>query len=190
MKPQSASSATSSVFCSFWYAATSSILRCKRRLLFLLAWSHKQLLQLPAAFSVPSGLQPQSAPSFFFPVVPLPATLPSLESIVTVYTQVKYTPVISVLIAVNELAIQYQQGKTAHVTIMWLSLRNASINTPQKTGHAIACHLSLSPVQLVSYVMATLLIGVCLCHFVLHTVIQYTIVRGSCLEENHSALFG
>jgi hypothetical protein len=82
------------------------------------------------------------------------------------YTPVMYTPVISVLIAVNELAIQCQQEKTVHVTVMWLSLRNASINMPPppqkkiiKPEHALACHLSLSSAQLVSYVMATLLIG-------------------------------
>jgi hypothetical protein len=79
-------------------------------------------------------MQPQSAPSFPL-AVPVPATLLSLEPIVTVYT-----PVISVLIAGNELAIQCQhvhrrtkeKEKTVHVTVMWFSLRNASINMPKK----------------------------------------------------------
>jgi len=166
MQLQTGPSSASSVFCSFWHAATSSIFSCKQRLLFLLACSHKQRLHLPAASSVPSGMQPQTAPSAS-PVVPVPATLPSLEPIVTVYT-----PVISVLIAGNELAIRCQHvhrrtkenEKTLHVTVMWLSLHNASINTPakKKTGHANSCHLSLSSLQLVSYIMATLLIGVCI----------------------------
>jgi hypothetical protein len=38
--------------------------------------------------------------------------------------------------------------------------------------------------------MATLLIGVCLVIPAVRAVMQeYTIVTGSCLEENHSALF-
>ena len=91
-------------------------------------------MQPQTASSVSSGMQIQAAPSFSL-AVPVPVTLPSLEPIVTVYTQV-----ISVLIAGNELAIQCQhvhrrtkeKEKTVHVTVMWLSLRNASINMPKK----------------------------------------------------------